>query len=145
MRINLPDVFLHTTASVPLRFLLAWVAGTLGAVIPSLMGEGMYALDTFAWRLLFFPFHLMVLAVWGGGWTGQWAFVAIPLLLVLGWRLLKYLLDDGHAPQLAWIFWLAFVIALPESGRFWPVAAVLAAIGLAAAIALQRAHPGDGF
>ncbi len=136
MRIDPTTVFFHTIASMPLRVCLAWIVGTMGAFAPVLIGEGL-GLDTFmgiGWLLLFFPFYLFLIAVFGG-W---WAFVALPLLIVFAWRLLLLLRDEGSAIDLYWWFMLAFLIGITASEDHWSYAALVAGVSMFFVVRYQR-------
>lgn len=124
MRIDPADVFAHTVVSVPLRFCLAWTVGTLGSFMPIVIGHGFDALAGIGWVLLFFPFYLFLIALF----SGWWAFVAIPLLLMWAWRALVFLREEGLTRELFWIFMLPFLIAIRASQNAWPRAALIAAI-----------------
>lgn len=133
MRIDPPAVFLHTMASVPLRMGLVWLAALAGSFSPLLLAEGMDAFEVLRWHAILLPFYLVIIAR-ASGW---WAFVAVPLVFVLAWRVLVYLRDDGFSLDLLWIFLLAFLISIRASAGAWPVAVVCAAVGIGLALRIK--------
>lgn len=134
MCIDPSAVFLHTFTSLPLRFVLAWAVGTLGAFTPIFIRHGFEAVEIIQWQFLFFPLYLFFSAMM----SGWWGFVAIPLLVGLCWRLLVFLRYEGSRMELLWIFILPFLIGIRTSGDAWPFAALLAAIGIVFIIRQQR-------
>lgn len=92
--------------------------------MPIVIGRGFDALAGIGWVLLFFPFYLFLMALF----SGCWAFVAIPLLLMWAWRALVFLREEGLIKELFWIFMLPFLIAIRASQDAWPRAALIAAI-----------------
>lgn len=134
MRIDPSAVYLHTLASTPLRIGLAWMIGTLGAYAPIIIRHGFETFEVIQWQFLFFPFYLFICAMM----SGWWGLVAVPLLLVLAWRLLVFVRDDGSKFELLWIFLLSFLISIRTSEEAWPFAALLALGGIVFVIEQQR-------
>jgi hypothetical protein len=137
MRIDPSSIFLHTIASVPLRVLLGWLAGTLGAFTPVFLQAGIEAWGIIHWQFLFFPFYLFLIAFF----SGWWGLVAVPLLIAFGWKLLSFMREDSDLLDLAWLFLLSFLITIRCSGDHWPLAAVVAAAMLVYLIKLGRGLP----
>ena len=137
MRIDPTSVFIHTIASLPLRLLLAWVVGTLGAFTPLLIRHGVEAFGVAHFQAIFFPFYLLVVAI-SSGW---WSFISIPLLLVFAWHFVTFIREEGYAFNLLWIYLLPFLITIHVSSDSWQWAALLAGVCLAFTILRQRALP----
>jgi hypothetical protein len=137
MRIDPTSVFFHSIASVPLRACLAWLVGTLGAFTPLFIQHGFDAIEFIGYQFMFFPIYLFLIALF----SGWWGFVALPLLLFLMWRLVEFLRNEGFAMELFWIYLLSYLIGIRASGDDWPIAAVLAGIGMIFIIRQQLRCP----
>lgn len=124
-----PTVWAHTLASVPRRFLAAWLVGALGTAAPAALrdlGDFIEMGWVFipAWPLLVFLFAM------GSGW---WGLIAVPLLFVLAWHMLRFVQDDHpDGVMAAKIFAIAYLAGIRASGDLWPVAVLpLAMVGVA--------------
>ncbi|MDB2673770.1 hypothetical protein N9Y81_02315 [Akkermansiaceae bacterium] len=140
MRLDPLDVFSHTAVSMPGRFLLAWILGTLGAFIPILIGsifESWFGVfGVIQWQFLLLPLYLLLIALV----SGWWSFVAVPLLLVFAWKFIVFLRGDGDSVALGWIFLLPCLIGFRTSGDGWPLVAILSG---ALAVRLWRCREDD--
>jgi hypothetical protein len=127
MRIDPTSVFFHTIVSLPLRLVLAWCVGTLGAFTPVWLRGGVDAFAIIGWQLLLFPIYLFFVAII----SGWWGLAAVPLLIVLAWRLLLFVRDESDTLDLLWIYLLSMMISIRASGGALPVAVlIVAAMGI---------------
>lgn len=136
MRIDPAEVFASAVASLPLRLLLAWGVGTLGAFTPLLLAHGLESFAAIGWQALFFPIYLFFTAMV----SGWWGFVAVPLVVVFGWKVLVFLRGEGSGTDLCWIFLLPLLITIRASGSAWPFAAVGAGIAIFFVVRHQRRY-----
>lgn len=134
MRLDPLDIVAHTALSLPIRVLIVWVVGTLGAFCPLLFGYGFDAFAGLGWQMMFFPLYLFILAV-ASGW---WAFVAVPLLLPLAWKGIRFIREDNTPHELHWIFILAYGIGIRASHERWMVAALVGVLALSLLLIAPR-------
>lgn len=137
MRFDPTAVFFHTIFSLPLRALLAWIAGSLGAFTPSFIGFGFWAFEGAGWLFMLFPIHLVLMVLF----SGWWGFVAFLLLIAFGVRVFMFI-RDGMTTDLFWLFMLPFLIGIRGSMEAWPIAALLAGICILIVVILQRRQAG---
>ncbi|MCP5537266.1 MAG: hypothetical protein H7A51_13680 [Akkermansiaceae bacterium] len=102
------EVFVNSIALTPVRVLAVWVAGSIGAFIPVFIGGGFEALELLAWQVLFFPFYLVIVAFF----SGWWGLVAVPLIMVFAYKLIRFMTNDNTGSDLMVILSLSFFITI---------------------------------
>jgi hypothetical protein len=115
MRIDPIEVFSSALAITPLRILIAWLAGSVGAFLPAILGSGLDATAFLGWQIGFFPFYLLVVVL-NSGW---WAVVAMPMIIVLAFKMLMFLRNDNEGSDLIIIFSLSYFISIRMIDANW--------------------------
>lgn len=102
------EVFVNAIAITPIRLLVAWLAGSVGAFLPAVIGRGADAFEFLGWQIAFFPFYLVIMAFM----SGWWGVIAVPLILVVAYKLCRFMISDNTGSELMVILTLAFLIAI---------------------------------
>ncbi|NWK57730.1 hypothetical protein HW115_19080 [Verrucomicrobiaceae bacterium N1E253] len=108
MKIDPVEVFSNALAIAPIRFLFAWLSASLGGFVPMLLADGSDAFEGLGWYIPMFPFHLVVTAFM----SSWWGVIAVPLILVIAYRLCRFMTSDNTGSELMVIFTLAFMISV---------------------------------
>jgi hypothetical protein len=122
MRIDPLDVVANALASLPLRLAMAWLCGMAGAFTPLFISNGFHAFQSLGWKWLLFPVYLLYIAVDSGWWT----FVAIPLLGMLGWRMIAFMRNENTGTDLFAIYTISYLIGIQAADSNWPIGLILA-------------------
>lgn len=104
------EVFVSALSITPVRFLCAWLAGSLGMFLPLLLSEGRGALELLMWQILMFPFQLVIVAFM----SGWWGVVAVPLILVVAYKLCRFMINDNTGSDLMVVFLMTYLIAVKQ-------------------------------
>jgi len=123
MRIDPLDVIANALASLPVRLAIAWLSGIAGAFTPLILAKGVYAFQSFGWQWVLFPVYLLYMAVDAGWWT----IFAIPLLALLGWRMIAFMRNENTGSDLFAIFSISYLIGIRGAGTHWFLGLILAA------------------
>lgn len=110
MRIDPPDVIIHTFALTPLRAVFVWCLAGLGASIPIAASLMPHVFELFP-GMLTFPFYALPLAVVTALAQEWWAALALPLLAILLYKMWRFTLNDNPPSDLIQIPTLACLIA----------------------------------
>ena len=108
MKYDPVEVFVNAIAITPIRFLFAWLAGSFGSFLPGVLSDGKDAFEILAWQIFLFPFYLVVVAFM----SGWWGVVAVPLILVVSYKLCRFMINDNTGSDLMVIFLLTYLIAM---------------------------------
>lgn len=109
---------------MPLRVLLVWFVGSLGAWTPLLLHRGFSAWQELFMWLVLYPFLLALHAI-SSGW---WSLFAIPLFLILSWRIVVFLREEGSTNDVLWLYLLPFLIGLKQSREEWILAIIITSL-----------------
>ena len=125
-----PTVWANTLASVPRRFLAAWLVGALGTAAPATLRDLGDVFEMWWGFILAWPLFLFLFAM-GSGW---WGLIAVPLLLVLAWHMFRFVQDDQpDGVMAAKIFAIAYLAGIRASGDHLLLAVLLPGLPLAMA------------
>jgi hypothetical protein len=108
MKFDPVDICANAIAITPIRFLFAWLAGSMGSFLPVVFSDGKDAFEILAWQTFMFPFYLVVVAFM----SGWWGVIAVPLILVVAYKLCRFMINDNTGSDLMVIFLLTYLIAI---------------------------------
>ena len=134
MRIDPLDVIANALASLPVRLAIAWLCGITGAFTPLFLSKGFYAFQYLGWQWVLFPVYLLYMAVDAGWWT----IFAIPLLALLGWRMIAFMRNENTGSDLFAIFSISYLIGIRGAGTHWFLGLMLAAYCIYQTVRLDR-------
>ena len=134
MRIDPLDVISNALANPPLRLAFAWLCAIAGAFFPLFILKGFGAFGYLGWQWLLFPVYLLYMAVDGGWWT----IIALPLLALLGWRMIAFMCNENTGSDLFAIFTISYLICIQATGTHWPLGLILAVYLIYQTIYLDR-------
>ncbi len=141
MRIDPLEVIASSMTSVPVRLAFAWLCGMAGAFTPLLLSNGIDACQFLGWQWLLFPFYLFYMATDAGWWT----IIALPLLALLGWRIIAYMRNENMGSDLFAIFSITYLIGIRGAAPSWPLALTLGAYLICQMVYLDRRDQRDDF
>ena len=114
MPIDPADVFGQALALAPVRLALAWVVAGVGGYLPRLLDvrylghESIGASEDLGWAVLMSPLYLFGVAAI----SGWWCVVALPLILVLAYRVVTLPMRDDLPSGLMIILTLSYWVAI---------------------------------
>ena len=108
MKIDPVEVCSNALAVTPLRLLAVWLAGAFGSFLPLLIVGGVDSFGSLGLQILLFPAYLFFVA-FASGW---WALIAVPLILVLSYKMLLFVVNDNTGSDLMVIFTMSYWIGI---------------------------------
>ena len=132
MRIDPAAILAHTTASIPVRTILAGIVMTAGCLTPTLIGHGLEGIEDQGGVLAFSPFFLVLNAMLTDSWP-----LSVTLLFILAWRTVVFARGEG-LNELFWIYVLPFLMSSSSCGDAEPLAWLLVALGIGFFLCHQR-------
>ncbi len=140
MRIDPIEVLGSVLAITPVRLLAAWLAAGLGGFTPVVVSKGFTAFEDFGWWMVFFPFNLFFTAL-NSGW---WALAAVPLILVMSFRMIRFLFNENAGSDLLVIFALGYFVAISAADPAWVKGFIVAMATAASAFLAAKLDRRDG-
>jgi len=135
MRIDPVEVCSNALTITPLRLMAVWLAGALGSFLPLLISGGVDGVGALGLHLPLFPVYLFVIA-FASGW---WALIAVPLILILSYKMLRFVVNDNAGSDLIFIFTISYWIGIrPALHSHWIIGAVIGLVLLGFSVRMAR-------